>query len=68
MKLEPKPVPGYENNYYLDPENMTVVNSKTGRVLKPRKDGAGYAEVQLWRNNKGTHKRLHRLFAEAYIP
>ena len=68
MKLEPKPVPGYENNYYLDPENMTVVNSKTGRVLKPRKDGAGYAEVQLWCNNKGTHKRLHRLFAEAYIP
>lgn len=47
---------------------MRVVNTRTGRPLKPQQDGAGYAEVQLWRNNKGTHKRLHRLFAEAYIP
>ena len=68
MRLEPKPVPGYEDNYYLDPESMSVVNKKTGRPLKPRADGAGYAEVQLWKNNKGTHKTLHRLFAEAYIP
>lgn len=68
MKLEPKPVPGFEENYYLDPNSMSVVNKKTGRPLKPQKDGAGYAEVQLWKNNKGTHKTLHRLFAEAYIP
>lgn len=68
MRYEPKPVPGYEENYFLDPDNMRVVNKKTGRRLKPRADGAGYAEVQLWKNNKGQHKRLHRLFAEAYIP
>lgn len=68
MSLERKPVPGYEDRYYLDPESMCVVNKKTGRSLKPRADGAGYAEVQLWKNNKGTHKTLHRLFAEAYIP
>ena len=68
MKLEPKPVPGYEDSYYLDPNIMRVVNVKTGRPLKPQQDGAGYAEVQLWRNNKGTHKTLHKLFAEAYIP
>lgn len=68
MKRECKPVPGYEENYYLDPNTMSVVNKKTGRSLKPRPDGAGYAEVQLWKNNKGQHKTLHRLFAEAYIP
>lgn len=68
MKYGPKPVPGYEENYYLDPETMSVVNKKTGRPLKTRLDGAGYTEVQLWKNNKGTHKTLHRLFAEAYIP
>lgn len=68
MKLERKPVPDFEDRYYLDPEIMRVVNVKTGRPLKPCKDGAGYAEVQLWRHNKGTHKTLHKLFAEAYIP
>lgn len=68
MKLEKKPIPGYEDNYYLDPDAMQVVNKKTGRPLKPRPDSSGYAEVQLWKNNKGTHKNLHRLFAEAYIP
>lgn len=68
MRLEPKPIPGYEDNYYLDPERMCVVNKKTGHVLKPCYDRCGYANVSLWKNNKGTHKNLHRLFAEAYIP
>ena len=66
--MERKPVPGYEDNYYLDPDSMQVVNKKTDRPLKPSKDGAGYAQVSLWKNNKGQHKTLHRLFAEAYIP
>lgn len=68
MKLEQKTIPGYEDNYYLDPESMQVVNKKTGRPLKPQKGNDGYAQVQLWKNNKGKHKSLHRLFAEAYIP
>jgi hypothetical protein len=68
IKLERKPVPGYEDEYYLDPELMRVVNTKTGRPLKPQYNRDGYAEVQLWRHNKGRHKSLHKLFAEAYIP
>lgn len=68
MNYERKPIPGYEENYYLDPETMSVINKKTGRPLKPRPDGAGYTEVQLWKNNKRTHKTLHKLFAEVYIP
>ena len=68
MKFEQKPVPGYEGKYHLDPETMTVVNSKTGRHLKTQYDKNGYAEVQLWKNNKGQHKTLHKMFAEVYIP
>lgn len=68
MRLECKPVPGFEDRYYLDPSIMRVVNLKTGRPLKPYPDGAGYPNVSLWRNNHGVHKTMHRLFAEAYIP
>jgi hypothetical protein len=68
VKLEQKPVPGFEDRYYLDPENMQVVNAKTGHPLKTQYNRDGYAEVKLWRNNKGTHKNLHKLFADAYIP
>lgn len=38
VKLEQKPIPGYEDQYYLNPDDMTVVNSKTGRTLKPQFD------------------------------
>lgn len=68
MKLVPKDIPGYEGLYYLDPERMLVVNARTERPLKVQYDRYGYAEVQLWKNNRGTHKYMHRLFAEAYIP
>lgn len=68
MKREQKAVPGYEDNYYLDPERMCVVNKKTDRPLKTQYNRDGYAEVQLYKNNKGEHKSLHRLFAEAYEP
>ncbi len=66
--MEKKPVPGYEEEYYLDPVSMKVINRRTGRALKPMKDGAGYAEVQLYKHNKREHKLVHRMFAEAYIP
>lgn len=68
MALEIKPVPGFEDNYYLNPHTMEVVNQKTGKPKKIRPDSGGYAEVELWKNNKRTHKNVHRLFAEAYIP
>lgn len=66
--MECKPVPGYEEEYYLDPNTMQVINKKTGRPKKPTPDGAGYPEVKLYKHNKGRHKLVHRLFAEAYIP
>lgn len=68
MIFEKKPIPGYEGKYHLDPENMTVVNTKTGRVRKVQYSQLGYARVQLWKDNVGRYKDLHRMFAEAYIP
>ena len=68
MKRERKSVNGYEDNYYLDPSTLEVVNKKTDKALKPQNNRTGYPEVQLWKNNRGTHKPLHRLFAEAYVP
>lgn len=67
-RLDYEDVPGFEDNYYLDPFELTVVNKKTGHVLKPHIDNSGYPAVKLYKHNKGTHKYLHRLFAEAYIP
>lgn len=68
MIFEKKPIPGYEGKYHLDPDIMGVVNTRTGRVLKVQHNRLGYAHVQLWKNNVGKHKDLHRMFAEAYIP
>lgn len=68
MTFEPKPVRGYEDLYYLDPNTLQVVNAKTGRPKKVRLDKHGYPELELFKDNRRKHKNLHRLFAEAYIP
>ena len=68
MSLERKPVKGFEDRYYLDPDLMMVINAKTGHQKKVRLDTEGYPEVELWKNNKGYHRNMHKLFAEAYIP
>lgn len=61
MKIE-----GYEN-YEVRP-NGEVVNTETGRVLKPAKSTGGYLRVHLSKNNKHKWFRVHRLVAQAFIP
>lgn len=56
----------YEN-YEVRP-NGEVINIKTSRVLKPRKDKGGYLQVRLYKNGKSKTYRVHRLVAEAFIP
>lgn len=68
MIFEEKPIPGYEGKYHLDPENMTVVNTRNGRPRKVQYSQGGYARVQLYKDGVGRYKDLHRMFAEAYIP
>ena len=38
------------------------------KILKFGKTNRGYLVVQLWRNNKGHSKTVHRLVLEAFIP
>ena len=60
-------IKGYEN--YLIFEDSVIINTNTGRELKPGVDKAiGYYRVCLTKNNKENMKLIHRLLAEAYIP
>lgn len=59
-------IEGYEN-YEVRP-NGEVVNTKTGKVLKQRKNKDGYLRVTLCNNGKMKNFRIHRLVAQAFIP
>lgn len=56
----------YEN--YEVTTTGEVINTKTGRVLKPAKDSDGYLRVCLCKNCKPKVFLVHRLVAEAFIP
>ena len=45
-----------------------VRNSKTGRILKARKNTCGYFQVALSKHNKKQMFSVHRLAANAFIP
>lgn len=62
-----KPISEFEN-YVLDSESLQVINIKRGKPLKVQRGSTGYPEVQLWKNNRGYHKPMHRIVAEACIP
>lgn len=59
-------IKGYEN--YEVTCSGDVLNSKTGRVLKPAKGTGGYLFVSLSKNGKEKPFLIHRLVAEAFIP
>ena len=58
-------IDGYEN--YLIFEDGKVINTDSGRELKPRLD-KGYYRIGLSKNKKEKIFSLHRLIAKAYIP
>lgn len=43
-----------------------VMNIKTKRILKPNGDDRGYYIVDLYKNGKKKHFRIHRLVGEAF--
>lgn len=45
-----------------------VRNSRTGRILKPATNGAGYQDVGLYKDKKEKKFLIHRLVATAFIP
>lgn len=55
-------------NYTID-DSGKVKNIHTGKFLKNFANRqTSYYQVNLWKNNKGTWKYLHRLLAEHFIP
>lgn len=59
-------ITGYEN-YEVRP-NGEVINTKTGKVLKPFKNTRGYLQVKLYNHNGYKYYYVHRLVAQAFIP
>ena len=59
-------IKGYEN--YEVTTTGEVINTKTGKVLKPYKEKNGYLRIHLSKNNKQKWFLVHRLVAEAFIP
>lgn len=41
---------------------------RAGKVLKLRRKDNGYIVADLWKNNKGHGKYVHRLVAQAFVP
>ena len=62
-----KDIKNYEGLYAITPEGE-VYSYKSKKFLKPWVNQKGYLKVDLWKNGKMKHYRIHRLVAEAYIP
>ena len=55
------------DNYSISNEG-NVRNDSTMKYLKQHLNNKGYPMVNLWKNNKGHWKTVHRLIAIAFIP
>lgn len=61
-----KDVVGYEGFYKVSNFGK-IAHIPEMRVLKPAKNKAGYLTVNLWKNNKGTTKSVHKIVAISFI-
>lgn len=61
-----KKIDGFEN-YSVSVEGK-VRNDTTMKLLKQCLNNKGYSMINLWNNNKGHWKTIHRLVAIAFIP
>ena len=64
-----KDIDGYDGMYQVSSLGrvMSLKFGKT-RVLRPGKNTNGYLFVNLWKDGKQKHCRVHRLVAQAFIP
>ena len=60
-------VQGYEGLYQVSDRGQ-VRNVKRGRVLKPHRQGNGYLQTMLAKNNVRKYPLVHRLVAAVFIP
>lgn len=67
-----KDVVGYEGRYkgnLYSVDRMDASGQKCGgKALRPIRDSYGYLIVNLCKNGKRKHKKVHRLVTEAFIP
>lgn len=68
--LDWKYIPGYNNKYLLSKLGIVFSSQKKGhhKILKTRKDRAGYQTVRLSKNGKTSTFYVHRLIAQLFIP
>ena len=60
-------IKGYESLYGITSCGR-VYSYRTKKFLKPWDDGRGYLCVNLSKNGKWKHYKIHRLVADAYLP
>lgn len=67
-----KDVEGYENKYQIsnlgNVKSLNYNHTKTEKILKPNIDGSGYYFVDLHKDGKRKHYRIHRLISIHFIP
>lgn len=61
-----KKIDGFDN--YSVSDTGLVRNDTTGKMLKRHIGNHGYYMVNMWHNEKGNWKTVHRLVASAFIP
>lgn len=65
-------IKGYEGSYHIsnygNVKSMPKATHKKTIIKKPVMNACGYLTVELWRYNKSTRFRIHRLVADAFIP
>ena len=57
-------IEGFPN--YIVSNEGDVINKESGKCLKPHQITGGYLEVQLSKDGKSYHKRLHRIVASSF--
>ncbi len=68
--LDWKYIPGYNNKYHMSKLGPITSFKSNGhhKLLKTRKDRAGYETVRLTKNGKTSTFYVHRLIAQLFIP
>ena len=59
-------IEGYEN--YLIFEDGVVINTKSGKEIKPSLNNIGYYVITLCKDGKPKNFLIHRLIAQGFIP
>ena len=71
MILEMRPIPGFDNRYWINEDGSCIDDFKRGKKIFPKhKDNSGYVHVNLsnknYRRGNRTY-RVHQLVAAAFI-